>query len=184
MYADGQGASGTGSSLESAAPYIQFVEAFIRANEIQSVVDFGCGDWTFSRTINWGKAHYMGIDVVKSVIERNQALYSTPGRQFIHADGISFDLPPADLLLCKDVLQHLTEEDIFLFLEQIKKFKHCLITNDVDHLTWSSTNPPIQRGGARPIDLTKPPFNIPGVKVLTYNSSGYLKQVLYVIHAY
>lgn len=177
---EGKGYSGLGSTVENAAPYMQFLENFMRANDIRSVVDIGCGDWTFSQHIKWGEVTYVGFDVVKSVIEANQMKFSTDKIKFFHADIVQAALPAADLLLCKDVLMHLTNQDVALFLQQIGKYRHCLITNNVDRYTWSSDNREIETGKFRPVDLTKPPFNLKGVKILTYPCPGHVKQILYI----
>ena len=63
---------------------------------------------------------------------------------------------------------------------QINKFKHCLITNDVDVKTETSINKNIETGGYRTLDLTKEPFHVNGNKVLTYVSDQNKKQVLYI----
>ncbi len=169
---EGKGFSGLGSKLEHCKHYIAFLEQFLQKNQITSVVDFGCGDWTFSQYIRWGDIHYTGFDVVKSVVDDLKKKYSSPLRQFIHADGLSTDLPAADLLICKDVLQHLSNENIHAFLKQCSKFKYCLITNDVDPATKTSTNPDIKNGYYRFLDITQAPFNVQGEKVLTYISRG------------
>lgn len=177
---EGKGFSGPGSTVENAAPYVSFLENFIYANDVKSVVDVGCGDWTFSQHIRWGDVQYTGYDIVKSVIEANQLKFASPTIKFLHGNAIDIELPEADLLICKDVLMHLTNEDIALFLKQLGKYRHCLITNNIDRYTWSSDNRPIETGRFRPLDLTKPPFNVNGVKVFTYPCPGHVKQVLYL----
>ena len=93
-----------------------------------------------------------------------------------HANILDTDLPPADLLICKHVLQHLTNEDIIKFLSQTKKFKYCLITNGID--PNGNGNQPIGVGDYRPLDLTKKPFNINGEEVLIYEAGSFIHQVL------
>lgn len=176
----GQGISGSGSLVENASLYMKFLEDFVKANEIKTIVDVGCGDWSFSRYINWNSARYLGVDVVKSVIERNQSAFTSPTVTFVQADTLNTPLPAADLLICKDVLQHLNNEDVKVFLGQLSHFKHCLITNDVDPQTFSSLNQDITRGDYRNLDLTKPPFNLKGVKILNFRSGYVFKQVLYI----
>ena len=177
---DGSGSSGGGSSLEATKTYRTFLQKFLSDHNIKSVVDVGCGDWQFSRTINWGNTHYLGYDVVLPIIEKNRSKYSAPNIHFLHGDAINTDLPGADLLICKDVLQHLSNEDILQFIQQLPKFKYCLITNDIDPLTRSSNNSSIPSGGSRRIDLTQPPFSLQGAKVLTYSCGGDTKQVLLI----
>jgi len=177
----GEGSSGTGSNCAHAKEYIQFLQQFLNQFSIRSVVDVGCGDWGLSKYIQWNGISYLGYDVVKHIVQKNQKVFSSSSIQFIHADALYVDLPLADLLICKDVLQHLPNDDIFLFLSQIHKFKHCLITNDVDSATLTSKNYPIPyRGGYRHLDLTKPPFDVAGSKVLTYKSDVWIKQILHI----
>ena len=87
--------------------YIQFLQNFMSANNIKSVVDAGCGDWSFSKAVDWGNIHYIGIDIVKPVIERNQQRFSSSTISFLHGDMNEMELPAADLLICKDVLHYL-----------------------------------------------------------------------------
>lgn len=174
---DGEGFSGSGSLVHFARPYMNFLQDFVKNNEIKSVVDAGCGDWTFSRHMDWRGCDYIGFDVVKSVVERNQKYFSSPSIQFVHSNFIAMELPPADLLICKDVLQHCTNDDILAFISQFKNYKHCLITNDIEPC---DINTLIKRGEWRPVDLTKPPFNVKGTKILTYRSGGVIKQALYI----
>lgn len=179
---EGVGFSGTGSAVQYAAPYMSFLQNFLKTNNIRSVVDIGCGDWTFSRFINWGDISYTGIDIVKSVIDRNKERFSSPNITFIHGDGTYEDLPAADLLICKDVLQHLSNESVAEFLKHTGKFKHCLITNDIDFGGFGGNNLQIVDGDHRMLDLSQPPFNVRGEKVFTYPSQCVTKQVLHIKH--
>ena len=176
----GEGWSGGGSSFETTETYRNFLQLFLELFKIESVVDLGCGDWEFSKHVNWGNIHYMGFDVVETVIQKNQQKYKKKNINFICADALNYDFPSADLLLCKDVLQHLTNRDILLISSQFKKYKYCLITNGVDFDTQSSTNPDIERGDYRPLDLTKPPFNLSCKKVLLYRAGGFMMQVILI----
>lgn len=177
---EGVGFSGGGSTPQSTAEYVSFLKGFIEDNKVKSIVDVGCGDWSFSRFIDWRDINYIGIDVVRSVIERNQASFGSPNIIFIHADGVYSNLPTADLMVCKDVLEHLSNESIFVFLGQLGVFKHCLITNDVNPSTLTSDNINIASSGCRTLDLTKPPFNAQGTKIFTYKFDGVVKQILYI----
>lgn len=177
----GRGISGVGSLLINAKEYIGFVQKFLQNHNIRSVVDAGCGDWTMSKHIHWGHVNYIGYDVVRSVIERNNCLYKKRGIVFIKANFLDIDLPSADLLLCKDVLQHLTNEDILKFLKKISQFKYCLFTNEIESHTLSSENRDIVIGSIRPIDLSKPPFSVDGRVVLIYRTrEPVIKQIFLI----
>jgi len=175
----GEGTSGPGSTVANTKEYMEYLQDFLKEKKITSVVDLGCGDWQFSQHINWNGVQYTGFDVVLPIIERNKAKFSQPNIAFMHGDGITTDLPAADLLICKDVLQHLTEADIKKIAAQFPKFKYCLITNGIDADTLSSNNHPISRGDYRTLDIRKPPFNIKAKKVLTYRGP-FMNQVLLV----
>jgi len=176
----GEGFSGGGSRLANTGEYIAYLEKFMKDHNIKSVVDVGCGDWEFSRYIDWSGINYIGYDVVAHVIEKNRKSFGSSSIQFIHGNFLYVDLPEADLLLCKHVLQHLSNADIINFLKQLKKFKYCLITNEVNPETLSSLNPDIEIGGGRKVDLSKPPFNIFGEKVLSYRLGRPVHQVFLI----
>lgn len=171
------GFSGAGSTLPNAYKYIAFLEEFIKDNHIRTIVDAGCGDWTFSKEIVWGDVQYLGVDVVKGVIAANIEKYETDKIRFECLDILSSELPAADLLICKDVLMHLSNSDIIHFMKSIKKFKHCLFTNN---LGKGNENRDIHRGGFRPLDLKKPPFNFNGINIFKYSTDHSEKQVFYM----
>ena len=149
--------SGVGSLPINNIRYIEFVQAFVEDCGIKSVVDFGCGDWQFSQFIDWRGASYVGVDLVPSVIEANRRAFARPGVSFEIFKTL--DEPPSgDLLLCKDVFQHLPNDIVREYLAAFKqKFKFLLITND--DRPESLMNEDIQAGGWRPIRLDQPPFS-------------------------
>lgn len=181
---DDSGFSLSGSHIEVMQPYVDFLESFFVEHDIHSVVDVGCGDWAFSRYIDWSKIEYLGIDIVKSVIERNQKLFVGPNITFVHGNAITMDLPEADLLICKDTFQHLSNHHIMCLLKQMHKFKHCLFTDYVDKRTLSSTNQDIKSGSVHMIDLSQPPFNLPCKKVLLFQGIGAPKLTVHIERAH
>jgi len=177
--AAGKASSGSGSTLESTAVYRAFLQSFLREHAIHSVVDAGCGDWEFSQAMDWSGIDYKGYDVVPSVIAGDKAKFSAANIQFFTADILSEDLPSADLLISKHVLQHLTNADVARFT-QLGKYKHVLLTDGVDARTLTSPNIDISRGQYRPLDPTQPPFNVPGLKVLTWWDGLNMHQVVHI----
>ena len=156
----GKGTSGSGSTLEITREYRAYLEDFIRKHRVRSVVDAGCGDWTFSSTIDWGGASYLGVDIASDMIEANRRKYEKRHVTFQVGD-ITEELPAADLLISKDVLQHLPDALVDKFIRNnLKKgkYKWVLLTND-----RGSGNPDIVPGGYRAINLAAAPFNVPGL---------------------
>lgn len=172
--------SGYGSTLDATQIYRTFLQRFLRDADIHSVVDAGCGDWEFSKEIDWRGIDYKGYDIVPAVIERDTAQYARPNIQFFVANIVDTELPPADLLIVKHVLQHLPNADVLKFLTQLPKYKHALLVDSVSPATLSGKNTDVAAGGFRELDVTKPPFAVKGAKLLTYWDGGNMQQVVYV----
>ncbi|MEX0849079.1 MAG: class I SAM-dependent methyltransferase [Candidatus Dependentiae bacterium] len=178
--AQGEGFSGGGSLLANCLEYNHFVEKFMREHNIRSVVDAGCGDWESTRYIDWNGIDYFGCDVVESVINKNIKRFGSSNIHFEFGNLVTMDLPSADLLVCKHVLQHLPNEDIKRFLPQLKKYKYCLIINEVYPHNLSSDNPDIQVGGGHKIDLRKAPFFIDGTPVMNFRIGNAVHQIFLI----
>jgi 2-polyprenyl-3-methyl-5-hydroxy-6-metoxy-1,4-benzoquinol methylase len=174
----GKGTSGPGSNPENAVEYLSFIQEFLKKHEIKSVVDLGCGDFQLGQKIDWGNIQYTGIDVARVVVEANTSKFTKPNITFVHQDGATNPLPAADLLLCKDVLQHLPNKDILAILAQLPKFRYCLITNDFYPIYNHNTD--IPRGSYRTVNLVMSPFNLKGKPALNYICNGTVKQVILV----
>ncbi len=160
--------SGAGSLPNVTVPYRALLETFIKTHAISSIVDFGCGDWQFSRLVDWGNASYTGYDIVPDVITRVAARHTSRTSRFYVAPEDPRDLPAADLLIVKDVLQHWPNTNVLSFLAAIKgKYRHTLVTNcsAPDHLV----NTDIAIGGWRPIDLSRAPFCQPTTHLLSFS---------------
>lgn len=152
------GSSGHGSSPEMNKEYINYLNNFIKKNNIRSIVDIGCGDWQIMNHINLLNIDYSGFDVAEEVINRNNNLYKTSTTNFYKTElGEYYNYPKADLLICKDVLQHLDYQNINNILTQLDKYEHVIIINDFSENT---VNQNIPNGGWRELDITKEPFNI------------------------
>jgi SAM-dependent methyltransferase len=174
------GTSGYGSTLAATQIYRTFLQRFLRDADVHSVVDAGCGDWEFSQALDWKGIDYKGYDIVPAVIEHDKARYGRPNIQFFVANVVDADLPPADLLIVKHVLQHLPDADVLKFLTQLPKYKHVLLVDSVSAATLSAKNRDVPAGGFRELDVTKPPFAVKGAKLLTYWDGGNMQQVVYV----
>jgi SAM-dependent methyltransferase len=156
----GRGTSGTGSTLAITEEYRTYVEDFIKTHSVTSVVDAGCGDWSFSSAITWGDASYLGVDIASDVIATVRSKHEK-GKIRFQVGDITDELPAADLLISKDVLQHLSNTLVHKFIRnnlRKGKYKWVILTND-----RGSRNSDIASGGYRAIDLAAPPFEVRGL---------------------
>ncbi len=160
--------SGTGSSDAATRPYRRFLQDFLRRHRIRSVVDIGCGDWRFSQLIDWSGVDYLGLDASETALGLARR-FERPGVSFRCADVTRDDLPPADLLIAKDVLQHWSRADILKLLPQLSRFRHALVTNGFPPKLLHKTNSGFRTcAGYRPVDLARRPFNLQGDYVFSY----------------
>lgn len=176
----GYGTSGHGSSLERGLPFIRYIQDFLKKQGIQSIVDVGCGDWNLSKEIDWGNREYFGIDVVKTVIERNKKAYGKATIHFLHLNAAVEPIPKGDLLICKDVLHHLSDECTYHILSESKKFTYCIFVNDIHPTSDFTLNSDIPIGEYRLLDLTCHPFNLQADAVSTYPSGASKKQIVLI----
>ena len=120
--------------------------------------------------------------------KKNNVFFGSHNIRFICADGLNDNLPTADLLICKDVLQHLPNAYITALIPQFKKYRYCLITDNsdviLDGLLYTALYPLNQDiasiGLCRPIDLRQDPFNIIAQPVLTYISTVFVMQTMLI----
>jgi SAM-dependent methyltransferase len=152
MYLPGGTGSGVGSGIAYTAGYRAFLEGFMYDHCIGSVLDVGCGDWQFSKLVNWGDRLYVGQDEVEGLIDRLTVVHGKLTRQFrTTLPDVSFDL-----VICKDVMIHLPNEEVEALLDKLLHHKHLLIVNDYA----PPPNVDCERGHYRPLDITAFPFNL------------------------
>ncbi|MFA4889573.1 MAG: class I SAM-dependent methyltransferase [Candidatus Omnitrophota bacterium] len=149
------GGSGEGSSQEFTKDYRIFLQSFFERYGIKSILDLGCGDWQFSRLIDWSGIEYTGIDAAQSVIDYNKENYSAGNIRFFHGDITKMKLPAADLVIVKDVLQHWSNATIFKLMSNLKDFRFALWVNDFQDINFDCCD-----GDGRKLNLNARPFNL------------------------
>jgi hypothetical protein len=157
--------SGPGSRKDnpmvmSALAALEFV---IKAFDISSIADIPCGDFNFFSSIldKHTLVSYSGYDIVGELIEQNRIAY--PNLRFEQFDIVS-DVPPThDLIFCKELLIHLTNDQIKAALSNMKRSgsKYFMASNSFGVENIELTNNIL--GYARPVDLLREPFNFPAV---------------------
>lgn len=166
--------------------YRRFLRHFLLEKKITTVVDMGCGDWQFSQFVDWSGVHYKGYDVAPVVVSTNSQMFSRPNVSFYLYSGNPTELPAADLLIVKDVLQHLPNRMIFDFLPILKQYRYALITNCTNPKNEDDVNHDIDIGGFHYLDLRKPPFNVDAQLVYTFckNELGLKSKVKALLRGY
>ncbi|MCK6380637.1 MAG: hypothetical protein L6Q54_05215 [Leptospiraceae bacterium] len=154
--------SGIGSTLEQTAKLREQLPLMFPKFGIKSVFDAPCGDLNWMQHIlNKGGFNYLGGDIVSAIVEKNNKKFSNQNVNFIKFDITIDTFPVADLWICRAVLYHLSNLDVYLALEKFSesKIKYILTTNCVTDS--NHTNKDIHTGDWRSLNLTLPPFNFP-----------------------
>ncbi len=166
--------SGSGSLPENTVEYREFLQKYIVQHDIKKVIDIGCGDWQFSRLMDWSQVEYLGIDVVDFVITANQRMYQEDNIGFLCGDVREMELPQADLVILKDVLQHWSNEEILDFFQTLDHHEHVL---SINAFSADGLNRDIENGEARPVDLRRAPFHFQAEALYLYRSFRPIKKV-------
>jgi hypothetical protein len=121
------------------------------------LLDIGCGDFGWMRDITL-PCRYVGIDIVRSLIEENQA-FATPTRSFLFLDATVDPLPSGDTLLCREILFHLSFEDIWRLVGNCRRSgaRFLIATSDAA----IRYNADIISGDFRLLNLREGPFRFP-----------------------
>lgn len=169
-YANKESASGSGSTLEVTKQVRTYLPELVEKYKAATLVDVGCGDYNWMKEVDLG-CKYIGTDIVKSVIDENITRYQKVGVDFIHSNAIEEKIPDGEIVLCRDVLFHLSYEDGKKLLENIKKSKaKFLITTSHKEM---NINEDIYTGNFRKICLEIAPYNFPSPIDELYESDAF-----------
>ena len=121
--------SGRGShDLHIIEPYIDFMNNFIKLNDISIIVDLGCGDFNIGSRIFQNVKKYIACDIVPELIHFNKNKYVYNSVVFCNIDAIKDKLPKGEVLMVRQVFQHLTNQEIQAILDKVYDFKYLIVT--------------------------------------------------------
>lgn len=148
--------SGVGSSVRATTAVREQLPGVLRQLDCRSLLDLGCGDLTWMRGLDLG-VDYIGADIVEDVIQRNRSIM--PSAQFHVVDATRDALPAANVVLCREVLFHLSFEDIKAVLSNIRGggFEYLIATSD----QGTRFNADIVSGDYRMLNLRIAPLKLP-----------------------
>ena len=160
--------SGRGSALQSTAAIRGALPALFAELGVRSVLDAGCGDFHWFRTLELEPEleRYVGVEVVDELTAMNQQRFGDARREFVTLDVIRDPLPAVDLVLCRDCLVHLKNGQIAAAVRNIRRSgsRWLLATT----FTGKHPNADAPLGGWRPVNLERPPFALgPPLRVLS-----------------
>lgn len=159
LWRDEESRSGVGSTLLHTERLRAQLPEFFRRYDIRAILDAPCGDYNWFRHIPRDGITYIGADIVRPLIDQNNVKFKDEFTKFVHLDITKDELPTADVWICRDVLFHLSEKDIFRALRNFisSDIPFVLTTTFPEHLR----NTDIPTGSFRLINLELSPFNFP-----------------------
>lgn len=143
--------SGPGSGLSATYVTRVAVQQLVAALGITSVLDVACGDGYWMPEL----PRYVGMDVSPQAITRAQRLH--PERTYVVADATDEWDTKAELVICRDAMQHLPLELGEQLLRRITRSgTRWLLASTF----WPGENVDVEVGGAYSPDLTAEPFDL------------------------
>ena len=110
-YAAG-GDSGDGSYDRLAAFKAEILNEFVAANDVRSVIEFGCGDG--AQLVQAEYPSYVGVDVSESILRKCRDRFSgDTTKSFYHSSNRQGWEGSYDLAMSLDVIYHLIEDEVF-----------------------------------------------------------------------
>ena len=146
-------------------PYLKVVAQFIQSFTTPlTVCDLGCGDFNVGKELVPYTAKYIAVDIAEQLIERNKTKFSADNLEFQYLDLAEDDLPAGDCAIVRQVLQHLSNQEVHKVVTKLAKFKYVILTEHLPEGDFVSNKDIISGQGIRlrkqsGLRLTDTPFN-------------------------
>ncbi|GFE87068.1 class I SAM-dependent methyltransferase [Steroidobacter agaridevorans] len=148
-------------------PYVGAVSGFLSSLPARpAVVDLGCGDFNVGRRIRSACGSYIACDVVADLIAYNRRQFASLDVDFRCVDIVKDPLPAGDVVFIRQVLQHLSNEQIASVVAKLPQFRYLVLTEhlpaghdfvpNADHRHGSGIRLDANSG----VVLTAPPFEL------------------------
>ena len=186
--------SGSGShDNEIVNPYLESIISFLeKHNRPLIVCDLGCGDFNIGKQLTKYSKKYIAIDIVKTLIDRNKKLYQADNLEFYCLDIAKDELPVADCIILRQVLQHLSNVEILSTVKKLSNYKYIILTEHLPIGDFTPNKDIISGQGIRlkqhsGVNLLRAPFNLEIKKEIVLNeyvvehSKGRIVTVLYEV---
>lgn len=152
--------SGSGTGEEQiVSAYISKISDLSCKEQFENMtfVDIGCGDFVVGSQLLSLCAQYIGVDIVKELIDKNTKMFGSPTTQFRQLNAVDDVLPDGDVCFIRQVFQHLSNQQIISILNKLGKYNWVFIT---EHYPKDS-------------NLTQPNVDkIHGADIRLYENSG------------
>jgi SAM-dependent methyltransferase len=137
----------------------EFIKKVLNDLKIKSILDAGCGFFhNYMNLIDLSGISYVGVDIFKTAIEKNKKDF--PQHSFKILDIVEEKITKYDIIICRDVLFHLNNEDLkkvlLNFSESGSYYLLATYVPKATNMDKYSNQPNFH--GYRPVDITTHPF--------------------------
>ncbi|MCF7567489.1 class I SAM-dependent methyltransferase [Sabulilitoribacter arenilitoris] len=146
-------------------PYLKAIKTFLKSfEELPIICDLGCGDFNIGKHLVEYTKKYIGVDIVEALIERNKKKFNAIKLDFRCLDLAKDELPKADCIILRQVLQHLSNAEIKNIVNKLKNYKYVILTEHIPLGNFTPNKDLISGQGIRlkqnsGVNILKPPFN-------------------------
>jgi hypothetical protein len=163
--------SGPGSFAKLNFELFEFIDKIRKKEDLTSLTDLGCGDFQLFKKFSFDEGFsYRGYDIVNSIIDENKRHFSNDFTEFFNMPTDLAHLPESELILIKDVLIHLDNENSMQIIDHsLRKSKFVLFVNNMTN-GEVDYNADISIGKFRPVDVSLPPFCLDVIERVEYSS--------------
>lgn len=186
--------SGSGShNPKIVKPYVEVIINFLKSlQEPIIVLDLGCGDFNVGRQLFAYSKKYIAIDIAENVVNFNKEKFKHSNLEFQCLDISNDDLPNANVVIVRQVLQHLSNKEVHSVLTKLKGYKYVILTEHLPNQEFVPNKDIISGQGIRiknqsGLIITKEPFNFKYKKqqelesTILDNNKGVIKTWLYTL---
>ena len=172
-------------------PYLKAVISFLQSHNKQlTVCDLGCGDFNIGKQLVKHTKTYIAVDIVDSLIERNKITFKDEHLEFQCLDITKNNLPAANCVIIRQVLQHLSNTEILKITEKLMQYKYIILTEHVPVGHFTANKDIISGQGNRlkyhsGVNLLAEPFHLKIAKQVILNTTvldkGQILTTLYTL---
>lgn len=159
--------SGFGShNPEINQPYLEAIIAFLEShNPALIVCDLGCGDFNIGKHLTRYTKKYYAFDIVENLIIRNKNIFKEAHLEFHCLDIAKDQLPHADCIILRQVLQHISNSEIQQVVKKLHAYKYIILTEHLPLENFIPNKDIISGQGIRlkqhsGVNLLEAPFNL------------------------
>jgi len=179
LWGNPESRSGPTSTVERSRELRESFPELIKSLGIESILDCGCGDWNWMCHLSLDVS-YIGVDIVRPLIETLQTTYSKDNIVFQQMDVTKDPPETADLWLARDLLGILDYNGIRGFIEKFLESKSLYLA--ITSVETEQENTDGVPGLRRPIDIFMPPFIINDAIKIVYDGNEWFRRRLLLVY--